>query len=234
MLILALDTSTPVGSVALLSDETVLARASADVKGQHGELLIGTIARCLEEGGRTLADVDLLAVGIGPGSFTGVRVGVATVKGLALSNGLPLIGVVSLVAMARSVGPGEGVVAPLVHAHRGEVYAAVYRRDDAGPQILVEPFNALPAEAARQIREAAGGAPLLVLGDGYRRYAAAFGEHLGVFDAAPEAHDAPDAAAIGLEGRRRFVADGPDDTAALEPLYVRPSDAKLPATPLEV
>jgi tRNA threonylcarbamoyladenosine biosynthesis protein TsaB len=234
MLILALDTSTAVGSVALLADDEVLARASASVKGQHGELLIGTIACCLEEAGRTLSEVELLAVGIGPGSFTGVRVGVATVKGLAVSRGVPLIGVVSLAAMARGVGEGDGVVAPLVHAHRGEVYAALYSRGPEGPEPLLDPWSALPGVAAERIREAAVDRRVTLVGDGVRRYGPEIGAIVaGAVLSGPDL-DAPSAVSVAFEGRRLFLARGPDDTAALEPLYVRPSDAKLPATPLVV
>jgi tRNA threonylcarbamoyladenosine biosynthesis protein TsaB len=231
MLTLALDTSTSVGSVALVADETVLARASATVKGQHGELLMGTIARCLEEAGRALPEVDLLAVGIGPGSFTGVRVGVATVKGLAVARGLPLVGVSSFAAMARGVGHGDGLVAVFAHAHRADVYAALYTPGPGGPEPLLDPFSSSPSAALERIREAAAGRLVTLLGDGLRLYrtevlAVLVGAELSTADL-----DAPDAVSVALEGRRRFLTHGPDDTALLDPLYVRPSDAEPPVTP---
>ncbi len=234
MLVLSLDTSTPTGSVALLEGDEVLGRAWAEVKGKHGEHLIETLAACLEAAGRTLADVELLAVGIGPGSFTGVRVGVATVKGLALSRGLPLVGVVSLAAIARGTRARDGAVAPIVHAHRGEVYAALYTCGEDGPMERLAPFHALPVEAAARLRQAADGRALLAVGDGYRRFEEALGPALGPHETAPETSDLPSAEAVAREGLRRFRTHGPDDTARLEPLYVRPSDAKLPAIPLDV
>ncbi|RLB54956.1 MAG: tRNA (adenosine(37)-N6)-threonylcarbamoyltransferase complex dimerization subunit type 1 TsaB [Deltaproteobacteria bacterium] len=240
MLVLALDTSTPTGSVALLDDEALLAEASAEVKGRHGELLISTIAGVLEAARRTIREVELVAVGIGPGSFTGVRIGVATAKGLAFANGVPLVGVVSLQAMARGLGANAGdaaadaLLVPLAHAHRGEVFGAVYRPSSEGLEEVLAPFHALPLDAARAVTDAAAGAPLLVTGDGYRLFREQFQGALGDATIADESFDLPTGAAIGHEGRRAFLARGPDNPALLEPLYVRPSDAKLPATPLRI
>lgn len=234
MLTLALDTSTPTGSVALLEEEALLAEASAEVKGRHGELLIGTIAGVLEAAGRTMAQVDLIAVGIGPGSFTGVRIGVATAKGLSFANGVPLVGVVSLRAIACGLGPGEGCVAPLAHAHRGEVFGAVYRRGPGGPEEVLAPFHALPPAASRAVLDAAAGEPLLIAGDGYRQFEDQFEGPLAAAAKASPALDLPSGVSVGREGRRAFLADGPDDPALLEPLYVRASDAKLPVTPLKI
>ncbi|MBW2464255.1 MAG: tRNA (adenosine(37)-N6)-threonylcarbamoyltransferase complex dimerization subunit type 1 TsaB [Deltaproteobacteria bacterium] len=240
MLVLALDTSTPTGSVALLEDEALLSEASAEVKGRHGELLIGTISGVLEAARRTIREVELVAVGIGPGSFTGVRIGVATAKGLAYANGTALVGVVSLQAVARGLGAMSGdadrgaLLVPLAHAHRGEVFGAVYRQSPAGPEEILAPFHALPVDAARAVTGAAAGAPLLVTGDGYRLFQEQFQGILGDATIADESFDLPTGAAIGREGRRAFLARGPDDPALLEPLYVRPSDAKLPATPLRI
>jgi tRNA A37 threonylcarbamoyladenosine modification protein TsaB len=122
----------------------------------------------------------------------------------------------------------------MVHAHRGEIYAAVYERATEGPSEILAPFHALPAEAAARIREAAGERELLAVGDGYRRFEEVLTPALGRCEVGGDELDLPPAEAVAREGLKRFRAQGPDDTAALEPLYVRPSDAKLPAVPLEV
>src|SRR5690606_3548539 len=139
----------------------------ARVQARHGETLFPLLAFALEHAGLARTDVDLLAVGIGPGSFTGTRIGVATAKGLAVALDRPLVGVVSLAAIARGA-PGAWIV-PVVDAHKGEVYAAAYER--VGPALVerIAPFHAPPAEALARVQEQV---PLgaLACGSGLRRY----------------------------------------------------------------
>ena len=135
MLILALDTTSRVGSVALARDGGVLDQQKGDPSRTHGERLPDDIGDLLERHGLTVADVDLYAVAAGPGSFTGLRVGIATIQGLALAHARPVVPVSALVALAygartSSGGPVQdaGLIAACMDAQRREVFSALYAR----------------------------------------------------------------------------------------------------------
>jgi tRNA threonylcarbamoyladenosine biosynthesis protein TsaB len=231
--VLGIDTSTDLGSVAVLVDGELCAEVHARVRARHGETLLPVVARALETAGVERSEIDLLAVGIGPGSFTGTRIGVATAKGLAVALDRPLVGVESLLALALAA-PGL-VVVPVVDAHKGEVYAAAYTRVQGVLETRLAPLHAPPGRACAAVRAVLGDVheDLVVCGSGARRYrevvVAAFGERAVL----PPLWDAPRAALVAHEGERRFHATGRDERANLEPLYVRPSDAVLPSNPAE-
>jgi tRNA threonylcarbamoyladenosine biosynthesis protein TsaB len=229
MLTLALDTSTYVGTVSVTRGGELLCESSAFVRASHGETLLPHVERALSLAGVKLGDVELFAVGIGPGSFTGVRIGVATAKGLALAEKKPLVGVTSLRVLAAGMAGGAGVQVPLLDAHKGEVYTAAYERDEAGElRELIAPFHGSPdAAAARIVDETTG--RLWVAGNGLARYGSVLLERMGARAAQlPGYSDVPRAACLAHEAELAFRRHGPSDLARLEPLYLRPSDAKLP------
>jgi tRNA threonylcarbamoyladenosine biosynthesis protein TsaB len=231
MRVLALDTSSFVGTVAVLRDGALLAEWSASVRATHGETLLPHLARALEQAGLKASEIDLFAVGLGPGSFTGVRIGVATAKGLALAERKPLVGLSSLQVIARGMPAGE-LRAVAIDAHKGELYCALFTLDDGGRlHEALTPFHAPPEHAAQRLREAAGGARMWLAGDGAEKYGAAFLDGLGDVQRAPAFGDVPRAACLAHEAALAFAARGPSDLSNLEPLYVRPSDAKLPTRP---
>lgn len=236
MRILALDTSTPLCSVAVLAGGVVRAALDARVDAKHGEILFRLFSDALQLASLDKRDLDLLAVGLGPGSFTGTRVGVATAKGLAVALDRPLMGVVSLRAIARAAP--AALIAPAVDAHKGEVYVALYERTPDGLVERLAPSHAPPTEAVELLQRARieppapepppGRYPLALCGSGLRRYPDAFAPLKA--DLLPPLWDDPRASFIALEALERYAAHGPDDRASLEPLYVRPSDAKLPTS----
>src|SRR3954464_12646327 len=124
MLILALDTTTRTGSSALVRDGVVLCEAASDPEQSAAQHLPGDLIALLDAAHVGLDAIDVFAVAIGPGSFTGLRVGIATMQGLAFAVGKPLIGVSALAALAAIAGSGR--VAAWIDAWRGEVYAALY------------------------------------------------------------------------------------------------------------
>jgi len=229
MRLLAMDTSTFVGTVGVVQDGELLAEWSASVRASHGETLLPHVARVMELAGIALADIDALAVGIGPGSFTGVRIGVATAKGLALALAKPLVGVSSLRTLARGLLAGAGLRVPVIDAYKGEVYAAAYGLDEAGALVeRMAPFHAPPQQAAERLMQEARAEPLWLAGNGLARYpafCAALGAHAR---RAPGLCDVPRAACLAHEALLSLEQNGPSDLARLEPLYLRPSDAKLP------
>lgn len=218
---LALDTSSRCCSVALLRGEDVLAARA--VEAAPAEVVLGLVDEVLAEGGIPRGALELLAVGLGPGGFTSTRVGVATAKGMALALGRPLLGVGSLVAVARAsldLGasatrtPG-GTLGVLVDAGRGEVYGAAYALGVEVAAVSVAPFLAAPPDALARLAAFASVA------------SASLGLDL------PSAAS-PSATWIGREAVRRWRRGDRDALDALEPAYVRPSDAKLPTSPLRV
>ncbi len=228
--VLAVTTSTHRGGVAVVEEGRVLGEATyADLKG-HAEQLFAALGRALAGDDADAAavrsaraQVTALACDLGPGSFTGVRVGAASLKGIALAAGLPLVGVGSLEVMARAafrlglVPQGEVVLATL-DAKKGEIFAAAY--DDQGAEVLA-PRHLPRGEAGARIAEV--GAPCRVVGEVAADLA----------DLAPRllrhpSTDLPDAAEVGRFGAERIAASAPAalDPAALEPCYVRAPDAK--------
>ena len=143
MLVLSLDTSTRAGSAALVEDGVIRHEIIGDESRTHGERLPRDLMRVLEEASCTLEAIDLLAVITGPGSFTGLRVGIAAVQGLAMATGRRIVPVSAFEALAAAAGAGTSMVGAWVDAQRGEVFAALH--DVAGRQI-VEPSSLSPAD----------------------------------------------------------------------------------------
>ena len=217
MRVLAIDTSTLLGSVACVVDGELRAEVSARVRARHGETVFTLLEQVLAHAEVERDALDLIACGLGPGSFTGTRVGVAAAKGLALALDKPLVGVSTLRALALAA-PGE-VLAPVVDAHKGEVFVRVYARTTAGLEERAASTHGDPA-ALRAIVDAHPGA--VVFGSGARRYPEAFTAVL------PPLFDVPRASVIAFEAADALARRGPDDRGSLEPIYLRPSDAKLP------
>lgn len=230
--ILAIETATRHQALALLDGETLLEHRIQRVRYNHGSSLLDNIDRLFAAQSLTLSDVDLFAVGLGPGSFTGLRVGLATAKALARAKNKPIVGVSSLAALAyipARTNPGA-LVAASIDARRREVYAGAYRFTDRLEAIL--PDRAIsPADWIDDLSPFAD-EPLLQVGEGPESYEALREWQPPGLIALSFAQAPPSALAIALLGRRKALQEGADDLVALEPNYIRPSDARLPAKPL--
>lgn len=154
MLILAVDTTTPGGSVALLEDETLRGEANLESAATHSARLFRSIDFLLGALGQDIRDVDAFAVAAGPGSFTGIRIGIGAAKALAFSSGKPVAPVSTLLALAVKLSSGgEKLVCPLLDAKKGEIYAGLFETGEGGlceaiPQGAYDPddfFARLPA-----------------------------------------------------------------------------------------
>jgi len=132
MKILAIDTSSESSSVALLNEETICAEFYFNTKKRYDETLLQTIEALLSQTEMRLSEIDLFVATVGPGSFTGLRVGLSTIKGFAFSAGKPIAGVSTLMALACNIPHSEKSICPMLDARRGEIYTALYRMDKGG------------------------------------------------------------------------------------------------------
>lgn len=216
------DTSTFTESIALvegtrLIGERLQFRAKGHASGLHGDL-----SALLTEAGWTLEELDGFVCGLGPGSFTGMRVGLAAFKGLAYALGRPLCGVPTPQALLAAAG--EGALA-LIDARRGEVYAE-------GP-MLDEPVCVRPEALIELIRSGSGAQPTQLIGEGALRYAGLFQEAWPELVIQPAASHVPRASLLAPHALRQLSAQGleslsaPAQLASLEPIYVRASDAEI-------
>ena len=164
MLILALDSTAVVASVALCRDETPIASFHIKNGNTHSETLLPMVQTVLKTAGFSVDDVDLFACSVGPGSFTGVRIGVATIKGLAFGKNKPCIGVSTLEALALNAVPFDGIICPVMNARRGQVYNALFRYENEA-LVRLCPDRALSAlELNTEMTEK--GKPYALVGDG--------------------------------------------------------------------
>lgn len=220
MLILALDTTTRDGSTALVRDGRVLVEATGDPALTHAQRLPGEVTRVLEAAKAALDDVDLYAVAAGPGSFTGLRVGIATVQGLAMATGRKVVPVPVLDALARAGADGAHAVGAWMDAQRGQVFAALYGPDGGA---LIAATSVPPAETLAAWAFAADMASVRFVGDGAVRYAADIRAHTGTGAAV-----VPHPMLAGIIGM--LAAEHPERAVlphALVPIYIRRPDAEL-------
>jgi tRNA threonylcarbamoyl adenosine modification protein YeaZ len=221
--ILAFDTCTFTGSVAVVSNGILLAESTARMAGTHSEQLISLVDEVLRRSTLTLDDIQRLGVGIGPGSFTGVRIGVATAKGLHLARGIPLYGVCSLDALAATAWNTQGFLVAALDARRGEVFAALYHVENNVRTVVIPPFHGTPERVGSVITASSNG-PIACVSDlddeVYKRTVSSDPER---FARAPLSLGSPMARMIAHEV---FAGRGTLDDGTLEPMYVRASDAK--------
>ncbi|MBI3610919.1 MAG: tRNA (adenosine(37)-N6)-threonylcarbamoyltransferase complex dimerization subunit type 1 TsaB [Nitrospirae bacterium] len=228
MKILAIETATGLGGVALIEDENLLAEYRMDMAMAHSERLMVMVDRVLTDGGLTMDDLDALAVSIGPGSFTGLRVAVSTVKGLVTGKPIPVAAVPTLEAMAWTVPAGPHSVCPMIDAKKREVYAALFScREDGTLKRVMDDQVISPEVLCERLCEPSS-PPTVFLGDGASKYREVLEKSLGrraVFAPAPLSRPLPSMVAwLGLRKLQRGEAA---DARSLVPVYVRRPDAEL-------
>lgn len=164
MLILALDSTATVASVALCHDEAPIASFTVKNGNTHSETLLPMVEAVLRAAQCTVSDVDLFACSVGPGSFTGVRIGTATIKGLAFGKNKCCIGVSTLEALAQNLVPFEGLICPVMNARRGQLYNALFKVENGVPVRLCPDRAIAATELAAELT--ACGLPFALCGDG--------------------------------------------------------------------
>ncbi|MGF1639974.1 MAG: tRNA (adenosine(37)-N6)-threonylcarbamoyltransferase complex dimerization subunit type 1 TsaB [Rhodospirillales bacterium] len=215
MRILALDTATAACSVAVWSAGVKAGRSAAMARGQ-AEALMPMVAATMADAGLAFAELDLIAVTVGPGSFTGLRIGLAAARGMALAADRPCLGITTLAAVAASVGPvaGGGAVLAVVESNRGDVFAQAFGPDG-------DPLGPPVAAAARDLATRVPLRPLTVVGAAAGPVAAALTAAGRTAVAAAPAMTV--AAAVAEIASRQWRKDGPPPRAP-SPLYLRSPD----------
>jgi tRNA threonylcarbamoyladenosine biosynthesis protein TsaB len=234
MLVLALDTTTRAGSVAVVKDGSVLDLLAGDPGRAHAERVPADLVRSLERAGFSLSDVDVFAVAVGPGSFTGLRIGIAAIQGCAFAAGRQVVGVSALEALALSSSGNLPAGADTrlgvwMDAQRQEVFSALYDMRGRGSEATLEtldgPAVGVPASTAARWHHLLGGAWCAVAGDGAVRYSQLLADTAGAPVRVIE--PPPLAATIALVAERRARAGESTAPHAIRPLYVRRPDAEL-------
>jgi tRNA threonylcarbamoyladenosine biosynthesis protein TsaB len=221
MMLLAVDTATTSCSVALLQDREIVADTLYTAGRTHSRHLMSLIDGILQQSGLSVGDIDAIAVTRGPGTFTGLRIGLSTVKGLALARGVRVVGVSSLAALALPLVPTPHPVVAMIDARRGEVYHARFDCDGPAPRQQGPVGVAAPEAVASSLPENA-----LLVGSGALLYRDVFAGCPTVRMAGTAQHIIR-GASVGLLGQMQLAAGSSMAAQDLVPDYIRKSDAQI-------
>lgn len=225
MKLLALDSSGTVASAALLEDGALLAEYTVNYKKTHSQTLLPMLDKIVRMTETDLASIDAIAIAKGPGSFTGLRIGSATAKGLGLALNKPIVEVPTVDALAYNLYDAKGLVVPMMDARRQQVYTGIYRFEEHVMKTVREQFAAPIDDLAAALNEL--GEPVILIGDGVPVYRNRMRELLTVpFTEAPAHLSRQRAGAVGALGMI-YLAEGRTVSAADHvPEYLRKSQAE--------
>jgi tRNA threonylcarbamoyladenosine biosynthesis protein TsaB len=221
--LLAVDTATQSCGVAIIADGCMQTELILNHGGTHTKQILAAIDAALSLGESSLAQIDAFAVTRGPGSFTGLRIGVSTIKGLTLATGKPIIGISSLDVLAHQAGGDAAWVCAMIDARRNEIYWRIYRREGDGLAVLSEEQVGPIDKLARQIDNSC-----VFIGNAVPLYAAQLPRLVKqAIQWAPDADCTIRPAVLACLAWRRFQEGDVDDTGCFAPVYLRKSDAEL-------
>jgi len=223
MILLSADTSSSRFSIALLRGGSTIAFFESESINRHSSDLLPQIDRLLKEALCDMSDVDGFCIGLGPGSFTGLRVGVTTIRGLAMALKKPIVGVPSIDALAYNVNSAKGQVCVIIDARQGKVYGRIYSNSEKGLRadgdILLLPIRDILAKIKKNT---------LFLGDAIGLYRKIIEEDMRLsIEFAPEALWYPKAQVIGRLGFNRLKASKVANVMTLAPLYIYPRECQI-------
>lgn len=225
MRILALDSSGLVASVAIMEEEQTIAEYTVNYKKTHSQTLLPMLDEIVKMTEMDLNTIDAIAIAGGPGSFTGLRIGSATAKGLGLALGKPLIHVPTLEGLACNLYGCSSLICPIMDARRNQVYTGVYRLNESGLQVVKEQMAIDVGALAEQLN--ALGEAVTFLGDGVPVYRNQLEEKLTVpFAFAPANMNRQRAASVGLRGFQYYREGHMETAAEHQPDYLRVSQAE--------
>ena len=226
MHLLALDTATEICGVALVSDGRIAAQTSLSLGNTHARQLMGAVEWILGRMGLAPDQVDVFAVNQGPGSFTGLRIGISTAKGLAAAADKPLVGLTALEVLAHQGPVGTGLICPMIDARRAEVYWALYEWQRGELRLHTPPRVEPPQQVAAHIP-----GTCTVIGNGVRSYAEILKQHCRT-----ELHQVPDhlndlcPGVLAQLAYHHWHSGRYSPGMDVAPVYVRKSDARLPTS----
>lgn len=223
MKILAIDTSTPSGSIALLEDDQLIAELTICIQKTHAERLLPSIKTLLDSIGAKMEHIDGFAIAIGPGSFTGLRIGLSTIKGLAWSLNKKVAGISTLEALAMNLPYSDKPVCPVLDARKKEVYAALYKCNNNWPACIMPDTAISPDNLINKIKE-----PTIFLGDGIKVYGNLIKDTLKDTAVIAPAHLWQiKASSVGLLALKKFKRGNIDSPESIRLNYLRPSEAEM-------
>jgi tRNA threonylcarbamoyladenosine biosynthesis protein TsaB len=221
MLTLAFDTSSRTAAVAVLRDDTILYESIINTGLNHSEMLMPEIDYALRQVRIKISDINLFACTLGPGSFTGLRIGVSTLKGLMLATGTPAAGVSSLAAVVLNLGTTSKLICSMIDAGRGQVYVAYFKYNDENIlQQISEEKAVNPQEIINNTDK-----NTLFVGDGVIKYADIIKNIKSEVSIASDLQNYIRASAVGILGRKKFAEKDLLDASTLVPIYLRSADA---------
>lgn len=228
MLILGIETSTPAASVCLGTQDGVVAIAEIgpglpDLGRRHGAFVAPAVSWCLQQAGRTAADVTGVAVSLGPGLFTGMRVGITTAQAFAHARGLPVVGLPSLDLLAFTQRHVRRTLCSVIDARRGELFWAMYRTVPGGIQRTTDFRSGRPETLAAEVEALAE--EVLCIGDGARAHAGLLESARA--DVAGDSWVQPSARALVELALPRFLREETRRPEELAPVYIRQADAQI-------
>lgn len=224
--LLAIECSSQMGSVALLTEGQVVGELDLAEGLRHGTALMPAAKQLLQAAGLDVRDLAAIGVGVGPGSYTGTRIGVMAAKALAFGADLPLAGISSLAALAYTARELAPVIVPIMDARREEVFAARYRFDEKASFL-----TALQADVAcrpEQVQALIPAEPCVLVGSSIARDEAFFRGLCSPTTSISSVHTAPTAGGVGALAWQRLLANDTDDPIQLQPVYLRREDSPAP------
>lgn len=222
MLVLSVDSSSKCATAALIKDDLLLAEYTLNNKREHSVLLMGIIQKLLDDSGITIDDVDGFVVSKGPGSFTGLRIGMATIKGLSFGSNKPYVSVSTLEGLAFSVSSFDGIICPIIDALRENVYTAIYRSKNGKLETIVDCTSMELSELKEKLNEL--GEKVMFTGDGVYKHKDYLIENIENASFAPIHLNTVRASQIGEIGLN-LLKNGIKDDDNSSPLYLKQPQA---------
>ena len=224
MLVLSVDSSSSTATCALVKDDEILGEINLNNKKQHSIILMDLIDNILKEYNIEVNSLDGFVISRGPGSFTGLRIGMATLKGLAFASKKPLISISTLDALAYNVVSFQGIICPIMDALRENVYTCIYKVENNSLVPLIKEDCLSINELVSILKEK--NLPVIFVGDGAIKHKELLKENLPNSFFAPNHGNFPKAACVGELGIKKFKEGIIEDLNLINPVYLRKSQAE--------